>query len=85
VKHVSPEYPEMARHAFVQGVVVIEALIGPDGRVNQAKVLRSVPLLDRPALEAVKQWVYTPTLINGVPVPIVMTVTVTFNLRPRHL
>ena len=81
VKHVVPEYPEMAKHARVSGVVVIEALIGTDGRVKEAKVLRSVPLLDAPALAAVRQWAYTPTLINGVPVPLLMTVTLNFNLR----
>jgi protein TonB len=49
--------------------------------VTEARVLRSIPLLDQAALDAVGRWVYTPTLLNGVPVPIVMTVTVTFTLR----
>ena len=51
------------------------------GRVKDAKVLRSIPLLDQAALDAVKQWVYTPTLLNGVPVPVIMTVTVNFTLQ----
>ena len=55
--------------------------IGPDGRVTDAKVIRSVPLLDAAALDAVKQWVYTPTTLNGQPVPVIMTVTVNFALR----
>ena len=57
------------------------ATIGPDGRVKDAKVLRSIPLLDQAALDAVKQWQFTPTLLNGVPVPVIMTVTVQFTLQ----
>jgi protein TonB len=80
VKQVAPVYPELARQARVDGVVILEALIGTDGRVAEVKLLRGVPMLDAAALEAVKQWVYTPTLISGVPVPILMTVTVNFHL-----
>lgn len=80
-KHVNPNYPAIARAARVQGVVIIEATIGPDGRVQEAKVLRSIPLLDQAALEAVTQWEFTPTLLNGVPVAVVMTVTVNFTLQ----
>jgi protein TonB len=65
----------------VQGVVVIEATIGADGRVKDAHVLRSVPLLDEAALAAVRQWVYTPTRLNGEPVSVIMTVTVHFQLN----
>jgi periplasmic protein TonB len=78
---VNPVYPPIAQSARVQGVVIVEAIIGPDGRVTEAKVLRSIPLLDAAALDAVKQWVYTPTLLNGVPVPVIMTVTVNFTLQ----
>jgi protein TonB len=49
--------------------------------VVNARVLRSVPLLDQAALDAVRQWVFTPTLLNGVPVPVIMTVTVNFTLQ----
>jgi protein TonB len=80
-KDVKPVYPPIAQSARVQGVVIIEATIGPDGRVKDAKVLRSIPLLDAAALDAVKQWVFTPTLLNGVPVPVIMTVTVNFTLQ----
>ena len=55
-KDVKPVYPPIAQSARVQGVVIIEATIGPDGRVQEAKVLRSIPLLDAAALDAVKQW-----------------------------
>jgi protein TonB len=80
-KEVKPIYPPIAQSARVQGVVIIEATIGPDGRVKDAKVLRSIPLLDSAALDAVKQWMFTPTLLNGVPVPVIMTVTVNFTLQ----
>ena len=80
-KDVKPVYPPIAQSARVQGVVIIEATIGPDGRVKEAKVLRSIPLLDQAALDAVKQWQFTPTLLNGVPVPVIMTVTVNFTLQ----
>jgi protein TonB len=78
---VQPVYPAIAQSARVQGVVVIEAVIGTDGKVRDAKVLRSIPLLDQAAVEAVRQWEYTPSRLNGVPVPVIMTVTVNFTLR----
>ena len=81
VKDVKPVYPAIAQSARVQGVVIIEATIGPNGAVQEAKVLRSIPLLDASALDAVRQWQFTPTLLNGVPVPVIMTVTVNFTLQ----
>lgn len=78
---VRPAYSAIAQSARVQGIVIIEATIGPDGAVADARVLRSVPLLDEAALSAVRQWRYTPTLLNGMPVPVVMTVTVQFALQ----
>ena len=78
IKDVKPVYPAMAQSAHVAGAVIIEATIGADGKVIDAKVLRSIPLLDQAALDAVRQWVYTPTLLNGVPVPVVVTVTINF-------
>jgi protein TonB len=81
VKDVNPVYPPIAQSARVQGVVILEATIGPNGNVQDVRVLRSIPLLDAAAIEAVKQWQYTPTLLNGVPVPVIMTVTVNFTLR----
>jgi protein TonB len=67
--------------AKVQGMVIIEATIARDGSVKDARVLRPVALLDTAALEAVKQWKYTPTLLNGSPVEVLMTVTVNFQLK----
>ena len=81
IRDVRPVYPPIAQSARVQGVVIIEATIGLDGRVTDAKVLRSVPLLDQAALDAVRKWEFTPTLLNGVPVPVIMTVTVNFTLQ----
>jgi len=80
LKHVPPNYPDIAKQARVQGVVILECTISPQGKVTDVKVLRGIPLLDAAAIDAVKQWVYTPTLLNGVPVPVIMTVTVNFKL-----
>jgi len=79
-RHADPVYSPIALAARIQGIVIIEATIGADGRVINARILRSVPLLDQSALDAVRQWEYTPTMLNGVPVPVIMTVTVQFTL-----
>jgi protein TonB len=84
VHHVAPVYPAMAQSASVTGTVILEALIAEDGSVASVKVLRSVALLDAAAVEAVRQWRYTPTLLNGVPVQIVMVVTIAFTLIARQ-
>jgi protein TonB len=81
IKYVMPEYPEIARASRVQGVVILEAIIGADGKVASARVLRSNPLLEQAALAAVTAWEYTPTLLNGKPTPVIMTVTVAFTLK----
>ena len=83
VRHVNPVYPADAQAQRVQGLVIVEARIGVDGRVTDAKLLRSIPLLDQAALDAVSQWEFTPTLLNGVPVPVLMTLTVNFTLSPK--
>ena len=56
VRHVPPIYPAIAQQARVEGIVIIEAIIGVDGRVRDARVLRSQPLFDEAALAAVRQW-----------------------------
>ena len=81
LKHVNPEYPQAAKEARVQGVVILECLINRDGTVGEMKLQQSVPMLDEAAKAAVGQWVYTPTLLNGVAVPVIMTVTVNFRLQ----
>jgi TonB family protein len=77
---VRPEYPEEARAARVEGVVILGIVIGEDGSVIDSTVLRSIPALDQAALEAVSQWEFEPTLLNGEPVEIEMAVTVNFRL-----
>ena len=74
-------YPADAMRMRVQGVVILEALIDDTGTIANARVMRSVPLLDSAALEAVSQWVFTPTNLNGRGVPVIMTVTVNFTLQ----
>jgi len=80
LKDTQPIYPDIAKQARVQGVVILECTISPQGKVTDVKILRGIPLLNQSATKAVKQWVYTPTLLNGVPVPVIMTVTVNFKL-----
>jgi protein TonB len=81
VRDVRPAYPPLAQAANVTGVVIIEVRIGIDGRVETAHVIKSIPLLDQAALDAVKLWEFTPTLMNGQPVPIIMTTTINFSLE----
>jgi TonB family protein len=80
LRKVNPVYPPIAQSARVQGVVILELTLDAQGFVTDARILRSIPLLDQAAIDAVRQWQYVPTLLNGVPVPIVMTATVQFTL-----
>jgi protein TonB len=77
----NPVYPELARRAHVSGAVVLEAIIDEEGKVSKLKVLSGNPLLIDAAVGAVKQWKYSPTVLNGEPVPVIATVTVIFRLR----
>ncbi len=81
LKNVNPVYPAEAQEAKVQGVVIIEARIERDGTVSRARVLKSIPMLDDAAVDAVRQWEFTPTLLNGAPMPVMMTITVNFTLQ----
>jgi len=79
---VDPTYPEAARKARMEGVVILEAIITASGTVEDVKVLKSVnPLLDASAVRAVQQWRYKPATLNGRAVRVYLTVTVTFNLH----
>ncbi|PYQ22907.1 MAG: hypothetical protein DMF81_10510 [Acidobacteria bacterium] len=80
LKHVSPVYPEIAARAKVHGSIVLECIVSRQGHVTEVKVVRGIPLLNEAAIDAVKQWAYTPTLKDGVPVPVILTVTVHFDL-----
>jgi TonB family protein len=81
IKDVAPLYPEDAKKAGVSGVVILEATVDGEGNVTDARVLRSAPMFDDAALAAVRQWKYEPTLLNGAPVPVLMTITVNFQLK----
>jgi TonB family protein len=88
LKQVPASYPEIARQARVDGIVILEATTDTLGRVSSVKILRSIPLLDQAAIEAVRQWIYEPMIINGRPRGIIFTVTVRFSLSegtPRPL
>lgn len=79
--HVAPVYPDIAKDAGVSGVVIVEATIDTQGNVGDVRVLRSIPLLDQAAIDAAKQWRYSPTYLNGEAVPIRMTITISFSLQ----
>lgn len=81
VVDVKPEYPEDARAARIEGVVILGIVIGEDGSVIGTTVLRSIPALDQAAVDAVRQWVFEPTVLNGESVEIEMTVTINFTLQ----
>lgn len=81
IAHAAPLYPEIALRARVEGTVVIEAVLDPTGRVTQLRVIKSVPTLDQAALDAVRQWRYTPSVYGGQPVSVLMTITIRFTLQ----
>ena len=81
VVDVAPVYPAIAQQARRDGIVILETVIDAKGVVESVRVLRPVPLLDQAAVDAVRQWRFTPALLNGEAVPVVMTVTVNFTLR----
>src|SRR5262245_26594955 len=78
VKRVEPTYPDVALMAKVGGLVILEAIVDADGTVESVKVLRSVKFLDNAAIEAVRQWRYSPLILNGIPTRFVLTVTLNF-------
>jgi len=79
-RRVEPDYPDIAQKAAIEGMVILEATVGEDGRVDAVKVLRTQSLLEQAAVDAVKQWQYEPLIWNGRPTPFVLTVTLSFNL-----
>lgn len=81
IRKVEPVYPELAKRARVSGVVVLQVTVDEEGNVTEMRVLKGHPLLNDAAEQAVRQWKYSPTLLNGEPVPVIATVTVIFNLR----
>lgn len=81
VYRVEPRYPQLAMAARIEGVVNLSGVISTDGRIIELAVRSGHPLLRPAALEAVRQWRYTPTLLNDVPVEVVTTIAVTFRLN----
>jgi protein TonB len=80
MSRVGPIYPAVAVTAHVEGVVILEVVVDREGRVEEVKILRSIPLLDMAAVDAVRQWRYAPLVVNGQPARFIVTVTVSFNL-----
>jgi periplasmic protein TonB len=81
IRRVEPIYPAVARAARISGAVKLEGVIGVDGRIKELKVLEGHPFLVKAALEAVREWIYRPTTLNGEPVEVVAPITVTFHLN----
>lgn len=82
LKTVPPRYPDAAKESRIQGIVVLDCIISPAGKVTNVRLLRGVQkLVDDAAIEAVRQWEYAPTLLDGKAVPVIMTVTVNFRLN----
>ncbi len=82
VKRVEPRYPAVAVAAKLSGTVILELTVDDAGRVTDVEVLRSQGLLDKAAVDAVKQWRYSPLVLNGIPTPFIVTVTMNFSMRP---
>jgi TonB family protein len=81
IRHVQPVYPPHAIHLKLEGAVRLDCVIGPDGRIRDARVLEGPFLLRDAALTAVKQWIYNPPRLSGQPVSVILSVTVRFHLR----
>lgn len=82
ISQVAPVYPPLAKQARIQGDVELSAVIGTDGKVKNLMVVRGHPLLVQAALDAVRNWVYKPTLLNGEPVEVKTTISINFTLPP---
>ena len=81
MKKVDPVYPDLARQARLGAFIILEATVDATGHVREVTVLRGAPLFDEAAQEAVRRWVYRPLLLNGVPTPFILTVTLKFSIQ----
>ena len=81
ITQVKPQYPDIAREAGVDGTVLVQALVGKDGRVKDVRVVKTIPMLEAAAVAAVKQWVFKPALSNNKPVAVWVAVPVKFSLH----
>jgi protein TonB len=80
VRKVIPEYPPLARSARISGVVHLIGTIAKDGTIVNLQLVSGHPMLARAAMEAVQQWIYKPTLLNGIPVEVIAPIEVHFTL-----
>ena len=76
-----PEYPMLARQARIRGSVMLKAVIGTDGKVKDLTAISGHPFLVQAAMEAVRKWVYRPTILDGVPVEVNTKIEVKFGLK----
>ncbi|HEX7502379.1 MAG TPA: energy transducer TonB [Acidobacteriota bacterium] len=83
IRQVSPEYPPDAFNARIQAVVIVEAMTDIYGRVTRARIISGQPVFNEAALAAVRQWLYEPYIVDGIPRPIYFTVSITFGLTSR--
>ena len=81
IHRVEPKYPDFAAQAQIEGLVILEATVDVEGHVQSVEILRSHGLLDQAAIDAVKQWQYSPLVLNGKPFPFILTVTVRFSVQ----
>jgi protein TonB len=81
IHKVDPVYPALARQAHVSGTVELLGVLGTDGRIHELKVLRGHPLLVNAAVDAVRQWIFEPTMLNGLAVEVAAPITVNFILN----
>ena len=82
ISHIEPRYPALALQSRLQGTVHLRAIISRDGQIMSLEVIRGHPLLVQAALDAVRQWRYRPTLLNGEPVEVETSITVNFRMEP---
>ncbi len=80
IRKVIPDYPTLARTARISGIVNLVGTIGKDGAIRNLQLVSGHPMLARAAMDAVKQWVYEPTLLNGEPVEVIAPIEVSFTL-----
>jgi len=80
IHRVEPVYPALARQMRIAGVVELQGVIGTDGRIHELRVLSGHPMLVKAAVDAVNQWIYAPTILNGQAVEVAAPITVNFKL-----
>jgi len=81
IKDVRPVYPPVAVSHNLRGVVVLEATVDETGRVIATRIVRSIPVLDQSTVNAVRQWEFYPTIVDGLPVRVPITVTAAFEAQ----